>query len=178
MARNVMNTIKIRPAVLEDAPRLLEIYEYYIRETAVTFEWEVPSLEEFENRIKKISAKFPYFVSENEEGKITGYVYAGSFSERKAYDWTVETSIYLDKDERRNGTGTALYKALEEALQKMGIVCLIAIIAWSEQEDEFLKHDSVLFHGKSGYENSGVLKKVGYKFDRWYDIVMMTKHLV
>lgn len=168
--------LQIRPATVEDAPRLLEIYSYYVKQTAVTFEWEVPSLSEFQDRIKKISGKFPYLVCES-GGRITGYVYANSFSVRKAYDWTVETSIYLDKDARRLGAGTALYAALEEELQKMGIVNCLAKIAWVQTEDEYLTHDSVLFHEKMGYKHAGLLEKIGMKFDRWYDISIMTKRL-
>lgn len=167
----------IRPATIEDAPRLLEIYSWYIKETAVTYEWEVPSVEEFADRIRKISAKFPYLVAEDGEGKILGYVYASSFSERKAYDWTVETSIYVDKDARRMGAGKLLYDSLEAELKKMGIINLLAKIAWVEKEDEYLSHDSVLFHEKSGYVHAGLLKEIGKKFDRWYDIVMMTKRI-
>ncbi len=172
-----MTDYKIRPVAEADAERLLEIYSYYIKETAVTFEWEVPSLQEFQERIKKISSKFPYLVCEKTNGKITGYVYASSFSERKAYDWTVETSIYLDKDERRAGTGRALYEELEKELMKKGIVNLLAKIAWSEKEDEYITHDSVLFHEKMNYQHAGVLKEIGMKFGKWYDIVMMVKKL-
>ena len=172
-----MNEIKIRPAKIEDAERLLEIYSYYIKETAVTYEWDVLTVESFADRIRKITSKFPYLVCEDENGKIQGFVYASSFSERKAYDWTVETSIYLDKDARRMGAGSALYEALETELKKMDIVNLIAKIAWCEKEDEYLTHDSVLFHTKAGYEYSGTLKSVGKKFGRWYDIVMMTKRI-
>lgn len=172
-----MNDYKIRPVVEEDASRLLEIYSYYIKETAVTFEWDVLSLQDFQERIKKITSRFPYLVCENQNGKIIGYVYASSFSERKAYDWTVETSIYLDKEERRAGAGRALYEELEKELKKKGIVNLLAKIAWSETEDQFITHDSVLFHEKMGYEHSGLLKKIGKKFGNWYDIVMMVKKI-
>lgn len=173
---------KIRPALEKDAERLLEIYSYYIKETAVTFEWEVPSVEEFAGRIENVTKRFPYLVAEKvaENGEnplILGYAYVHPFSERKAYDWTVEPSIYVEKSVRGLGLGKALYSELEKLLKNQGIKNLIAKVAYTETEDEYLTHASVLFHEKEGYTMAGLLKKVGLKFDRWYDIAMMQKKL-
>lgn len=171
-----MEKYVIRPAEEKDAARLLEIYAYYIEETAVTFEWEKPSLEEFKERIRTISKKYPYLVVE-EDSRILGYVYVHPFSERKAYDWTLESSVYVDKNCRRCGLGHLLYEALEEKLIPLGIKNLIAKVAYCKEEDEYLTHASVIFHEKSGYKIVGCLEKVGQKFDRWYDIMMMQKVL-
>ena len=104
---------KIRTATEDDAAALLAIYDYYVQNTAITFEYDTPSLEEFKNRIHKIKEKFPYLVIE--QGKeILGYAYASSFHERAAYQWCVEMSIYLDKDVRRGGLGRMLYEELEK----------------------------------------------------------------
>ena len=84
--------MQIREAVLSDASRILEIYAPYVEETAISFEYEVPDLTEFETRIKKITERFPYLVAE-EDGKIIGYCYANEFRTRKAYEKNVETSI-------------------------------------------------------------------------------------
>lgn len=172
-----MSNLVIRDARPEDAARLVEIYAPYIRETAVSFEYEVPTAEEFETRIRKISAKYPYLVCEK-DGRIVGYVYAGQYSPREAYNWTVTTSIYLDENCRRHGIGTALYAELEKRLKERGIVNLLAGIAYAEQEDEYLTHDSVKFHTKEGYKKVAQLESVGKKFGRWYDLIWMQKKIM
>ena len=103
-----MNT-QIRQATIKDAKELLAIYAPYVLETAITFEYEVPALEEFANRIEKITEKYPYLVAEV-DGEIVGYAYASTFKDRAAYDWCVETSIYLAKDMGGKGIGKLLYK--------------------------------------------------------------------
>ena len=171
-----MSELKIRDAKLEDAARLVEIYSHYVSDTAVSFECTVPSVEEFAERIKNIKTKYPYLVCEK-DGKIIGYVYASSYSSRAAYDWTVETSIYVDKDCRRNGAGALLYKELEKRLKEIGIVNLLAGVAFSENEDEYLSHDSPKFHLKQDYYEVAHMKEVGKKFDRWYDLKWYQKKI-
>ena len=171
-----MSELKIRDAQLEDAVRLVEIYSHYVLDTAVSFECTAPSVEEFAERIKNIKTKFPYLVCEK-DGKIIGYVYASSYSSRAAYDWTVSTSIYVDKDCRRNGAGALLYKELEKRLKEKGIVNLLAGVAFCEKEDEYLTHDSQKFHLKMGYSEVAHMKGVGKKFERWYDIKWFQKKI-
>jgi len=166
----------IRDVRTTDAERLTEIYSYYVEDTAVSFEYKTPTVQEFGNRIEKISRKYPYLVCED-EGRITGYVYASAYSTREAYDWTVATSIYVDRAYRRKGVGKALYAALEERLKEQGIVNLLAGVAYCEKEDEFLSHDSIDFHAKMGYEKVAQMKQVGKKFGRWYDLVWMQKRI-
>ena len=101
----------IRVAALDDAEELLKIYAPYVRETAITFEYEVPSPEEFRERIAHTLEKYPYLVAEH-DGKIVGYAYVSPFKERAAYAWAVETSIYVRREGRRQGVGRALYAAL------------------------------------------------------------------
>ena len=171
-----MSELKIRDAQLEDAQRLVEIYSHYVLDTAVSFECTVPSVEEFADRIKNIKTKFPYLVCEK-DGKIIGYVYASSYSSRAAYDWTVSTSIYVDKDCRRNGAGALLYKELDKQLKEKGIINLLAGVAFCENEDEYLTHDSQKFHLKMGYSEVAHMKGVGKKFERWYDIKWFQKKI-
>lgn len=171
-----MSNLVIRDVRPEDATRLVEIYAPYIERTAVSYEYKVPTVEEFETRIRKISAKYPYLVCEK-DGRIVGYVYAGQYSPREAYSWTVTTSIYLDENCRRQGIGTALYTELEKRLKERGIVNLLAGIAYAEEEDEYLTHDSIKFHTKEGYKKVARLESVGKKFDRWYDLVWMQKKI-
>ena len=171
-----MSELKIRDAQIEDAARLVEIYSHYVLDTAVSFECTAPSVEEFADRIKNIKTKFPYLVCEK-DGKIIGYVYASSYSSRAAYDWTVSTSIYVDKDCRRNGAGALLYKELEKRLKEKGIINLLAGVAFCENEDEYLTHDSQKFHLKMGYSEVAHMKGVGKKFERWYDIKWFQKKI-
>ena len=171
-----MSELKIRDAQLEDAARLVEIYSHYVLDTAVSFECTAPSVEEFADRIKNIKTKFPYLVCEK-DGKIIGYVYASSYSSRAAYDWTVSTSIYVDKDCRRNGAGALLYKELEKRLKEKGIINLLAGVAFCENKDEYLTHDSQKFHLKMGYSEVAHMKGVGKKFERWYDIKWFQKKI-
>ena len=117
----------IRNATIEDAERLLEIYAYYVKDTAITFEYDVPSLEEFRNRIAGTLKKYPYLVLED-DGIIQGYAYAGAFVGRAAYDRSCEMTIYLDHSSKGRGYGRALYEALEQALKDMGILNLYACI--------------------------------------------------
>ncbi len=172
--RDMNSELKIREATIDDAERLVEIYAPYISESAVSFEYEVPSVEEFKKRIKKIKEKYPYLVCEK-DGVVVGYVYASAYSEREAYDWTVGTSIYVDKKYRRMGVGSLLYRHLEERLKKMGIENLLAGVAYCENEDPYLTQDSYKFHLREGYVMAGHLKNVGKKFDRHYDLLWMQK---
>ena len=110
-----MADIEIRTATPFDAEELLGIYSYYIVNTAVTYEIDVPSAEDFRRRIEKTLKKYPYIVAER-DGRITGYAYAGVFKDRAAYERSAETSIYVDVNEKRHGTGTALYRELEKRL--------------------------------------------------------------
>jgi len=164
----------IRDAVIEDAPRLLKIYSYYVENTAVSFEYETPSLEEFKNRIVNIKSKYPYIVLE-ENGIIYGYSYAGVFKGRRAYDHCCEMTVYLDHEAKGKGYGRALYEEMERRLLDMGIINLYACIGDPITEDEYLTKDSEKFHQRMGYTTVGRFHKCGYKFDRWYNMIWMEK---
>jgi len=164
----------IRNATLADANRLLEIYAYYVRETAITFEYEVPSVEEFARRIARTLKRYPYLVAEV-DGQVKGYAYAGPFKERAAYDWSCELTIYLAREARGSGLGRLLYASLEDALGRMSMLNLYACIAYPQVEDEFLTRNSVKFHEHLGFTLAGRFRSCGYKFGRWYDMVWMEK---
>ena len=166
----------IRTALLSDAPALLAIYAPYIEKTAITFEYDVPSPDEFRQRMQKTLQKYPYLVLE-EDGEILGYAYASPFKERAAYDWAVETSIYMKENCHGRGYGKALLLRLEEILGAMHILNVNACIAYAEPEDEFLTNASMRFHEKMGYRLSGHFHRCGYKFGRWYDMIWMEKML-
>ncbi len=169
--------MKIEKVTLKDAKELLAIYAPYVEETAISFEYEVPSLEEFENRIKTISAKYPYLKAVTDEGEIIGYAYASSFHPRKAYQWSAEATVYIKQNVRRQGAGKALYEELEKELKKMGILNLNSCIAMPIGEDAHLTEDSYYFHKKMGFDLVGRFHYSGYKFDTWYDMIWMEKML-
>lgn len=171
-----MSDITLRIANPRDAENLLNIYSYYVKNTSITFEWEVPSVEEFHNRIENTLKKYPYIIAEK-NGQLIGYAYASPFKTRAAYDWAIETSIYVHKDFRRDGVGRLLLENLEELLAKQNILNVNACIAYPEVEDEYLTRDSVRFHEKMGYSLVGEFHKCGYKFNRWYNMVWMEKHI-
>ena len=164
----------IRDATPDDAGRLLEIYSYYVENTAVTYEYVPPTPAEFRARIEATEARYPYLVIE-EDGAVLGYAYAGPLVRRAAADWSCEVSIYLDRSARGRGLGRQLYEALEDALKAMGIVNLYALVACPEQPDEYLTNDSPVFHAHLGFETVGRLHRCGHKFGRWYDLLWMEK---
>ena len=169
-----MEVITIRPAIQQDAEALLQIYAPYVEKTAITFEYDVPTVEEFAGRIGKVLQKYPYLVAEI-SGETVGYAYAGPFKERAAYNWAVETTVYVREDMKKHGIGRALYTALEKALAAQGILNMNACIAFPENENEYLTRDSVKFHERMGFNEVGRFHKCGCKFGRWYDMVWMEK---
>lgn len=199
-----MGELKFRVARPEDAEVLRTIYAPYVEETAITFEYEVPGVEEFRARIAHTLATYPYIVAV-EDNKIIGYAYVGRLHERAAYDWTVETSIYVDRSARKHGLGRQLYERLEAILRAMNIISVNACIAYpgtmnvaadaasaadrlqtnlregssdrgaSIGEDPYLNTNSPDFHAHLGYQLVGHFHACAYKFDRWYDMIWMEK---
>lgn len=166
--------IQVRTATVEDARELLDIYAPYVEKTAITFEYEVPGLEEFQDRMRNILKRYPYLVAE-QENEILGYAYTHTFHERAAYDWAVETTIYVKENLCKMGIGKLLYQTLEEISQAQNILNLNACIAYPETEDAHLTKNSVQFHEHMGYETVGKFHKCGYKFGTWYHMVWMEK---
>lgn len=167
-------SITIRMANPADAQALLNIYAPYVINTAITFEYDVPSVEEFASRIAHTLEKYPYLIAE-EGGNILGYAYASPFHDRPAYDWAVETSIYVDQNIKHRGIGRKLHDALESTLREQGILNMNACIAYPPEEDEHLDKNSIEFHAHMGYRLVGEFYKCGYKFNRWYNMVWMEK---
>ena len=178
--------IRIRSAVPQDAERLLEIYEYYVRNTAISFEIMVPTAEEFRGRIERILKSYPYLVAEEissedageGEGRIAGYVYADRYKGREAYDHCCETSIYLDRGAVKQGIGGFLYAELEAELADMGIRNLYACVTCpSGEPDGYSDWNSADFHAHMGYETVGRFHRCGIKFGRFYDTLWMEKFI-
>ncbi len=166
--------IMIRDAQVADARELLAIYTPYVEHTAVTFEYDVPSEEEFRQRIETVQQKYPWLVAEV-GGRVVGYAYASTFKARDAYQWAVETSIYVDQNMKRSGIGRQLHEALEQRLKAQGILNMNACISFIDPEDEYLTLDSVRFHEHLGYQTVAHFHQCGKKFNRWYDMIWMEK---
>lgn len=169
-----MKQVQFRQATLEDAAQLWEIYRYYVEETAITFEWTVPTVAEFRSRMEYTLKRYPYIVAQEGE-RVVGYAYAGAFVGREAYDWCAEVTIYLYRDCRGYGVGRRLYTVLERILKRMNILKLYACIGYPEKEDCYLTKNSAEFHAHLGYRLVGRFAKCGYKFGRWYDMVWMER---
>ena len=170
--------ISIRIAREEDAEALLSIYAYYVKNTAVSFEYEVPSLEEFRERIRHTLPQYPYLVAE-ENDRIIGYVYAGRFHPRAAFQWAAEASIYIDEAHHGKGLGRLFYEKLEDILRRQNVTNVYAVVATPmEEEDEYLTRNSERFHEAIGYQTVGRYHGCGNKFGRWYDLLDMEKFLM
>ena len=159
----------IRVAEERDVPDMLAIYAPYMLTTTATFEYDVPSREEFLRRLQGITERFPWLVWE-EDGVILGYAYGSLPFERAAYSWCSEASVYLKPDARGRGIGRKLYTALESILAYQGYRVVYAIIT-SENAA------SVAFHRKMGYKTIGNFQDCGYKLDRWLGVIWMEKRL-
>ncbi len=156
----------IRLATPADSEALLDIYAPFVKNTVITFEYEVPTMAEFSSRIANISPKYPWLVCEM-GGRIVGYAYASQFHERAAYDWSVDASVYVHPDFHGKKIGTALYSCLLELLKLQGFYNVYAIITGANQ-------GSLDFHQSLGFRPAGLYCKVGYKFNQWQDVQWLT----
>lgn len=175
--------VRVRPATEADAAALLGIYAPYVERTAITFEYEVPGVAEFRDRVAAtLAAGRPYLVLEGREGASghgapLGYAYTSAFVGRAAYQWAEETSIYLAWDARGRGLGRRLHQALANVERSRGILNLEACIGYADPEDAHLTNASARFHARLGYRMVGRFSRCGYKFGTWYDMVWMERLL-
>ena len=152
----------IRDARPEDASALLDIYRPFVIDTAVSFELEPPTIEEFQRRMASAQSQWAWLVAEC-EGMVAGYAYASAFRTRAAYRWTTETSAYVHPAHRGRGVAGALYRRLFEVLVDKGFCNAYAGIA--------LPNDaSVAFHKSLGFTPVGVFHRAGWKFGKWHDV--------
>ena len=158
---------KIRTVQLSDAEAILKVYAPFITDTCISFEYVVPSVEEFAQRIASISEEYPYIVLE-EDGEIVGYAYSHRYLERVAYSWDVEVTIYLAHKVQGKGLGVILYDALEKLMALQNIKNLYSCITGDNVH-------SIEMHRSMGYELIGTFPKAGFKHDRWLDVVWMAK---
>lgn len=161
--------MKIRMIEEKDIQAVLDIYKPYIETTAITFETEVPTYEEFVQRVNHKLEQFPWLVYE-EEGKILGYAYASLMRERAAYSWDAELSVYLQEGNHGLGIGSKLYLVLEAILKEMNFVNLYGCITYPNEK-------SVRLHQKLGYKEIGIFHNSGYKLGSWHDVLWMEKQI-
>lgn len=159
----------IRSATQADAPALLEIYAPFVRDTAVSFEMDVPAVEDMAARVSRVQKGWCWLVAE-EAGRCQGYAYGTSFRERRAYRWSVETSVYVHPDHRQKGVGRALYLVLLQKLIDMGYCNAYAGITLPNEA-------SVALHQSLGFEPVGVFRRAGWKFDAWHDVAWFQRIL-
>lgn len=160
--------MRIRFAQEKDAAALLEIYKQYI-DTSITFEYELPSKEEFQRRIREYSKEYPYFIC-TENGRCVGYVYAHRAQERAAFQWNVELSIYLDKNFHGKGAGKVLYEMMFEILAIQGVKTLYGLVTTPNPS-------SIKLHESTGFQLAGTYHNTGFKAGKWRDLLLYEKQI-
>jgi L-amino acid N-acyltransferase YncA len=161
----------IRPAVAADLPAVTAIYAHAVRHGTATFEIEAPDEREMADRFRALAEKgFPYLVAER-DGAVQGYAYAGPYRARIAYRYTLENSVYVAPDCRRQGVGRALMEQLISDSGARGFRQMVAVIGDSAQVA------SIALHRDAGFQMIGAFAAVGFKFGRWLDTVLMQRPL-
>lgn len=159
-----------RFATENDAKKILEVYRPYIENTTITFEYEVPSVEEFKERIKKILEEYPYIVCEYDK-KIIGYAYAHRVWSRAAYQWDAELSVYTNENYSGNGIGKKLYKMLMEILKLQNVVNVYGLVTYPNENSEKL-------HNYFGFKKVAYFENSGYKFGKWIGVTWFEKAIL
>ena len=153
---------KIRPATTKDATAVARVYAPYVLETAITFETEPPTAETMAQRIAKTVQTHPWLIADR-GGEIVGFAYAGKHSERPAYRWTVNVTVYVSDGVRQSGVGRALYDSLLTTLREQGFRSAFAEIVLPNP-------GSIKLHENAGFKKIGVHEDIGFKLGRWHDI--------
>ena len=164
-----MNNYTIRLATPADAGGMLKVYAYYVLTTANTFEYEVPSEEEFRRRTEAVIPGFPWLVCEC-EGKIIGYACAHKHRERTAYQWSPESTIYIDHGYHGLGLARVLYEVLFDILRLQGFVNVYAGVLSTNK-------NSTAFHKALGFEEIGLFRNIGYKLGEWHSNMWYQLHI-
>jgi phosphinothricin acetyltransferase len=152
----------IRPVKSNDALGICGIYNYYIKETVITFEETPVSIKEMENRIRNVSAAYPWLVWE-EEGALIGYAYVNKWKDRSAYSFSVEDSIYLKQGYEHKGLGRKLLTRLLDEVKKTNIHAIVAGITLPNEQ-------SVGLHETLGFKKIAQFNEIGFKSNRWLDV--------
>ena len=158
----MLSTFTLRLACADDAAQVQAIYAPFVRDTAISFEVEVPSVQEMQLRIENTLQQFPWLVCEH-QGKIIGYAYGSPHRARAAYLWSVDVSVYVDPQYHRMGVGKALYHSLVEVLKLQGFCNAYAGVTLPNPA-------SVGLHEAIGFQPIGVYEAVGYKSRSWHSV--------
>jgi L-amino acid N-acyltransferase YncA len=163
-------SVTVRQATESDIPRITEIYAHHVLQGVASFEEIPPTADDMLQRMRDITnRRLPYLVAE--QGNIVlGYAYAAPYKLRSAYRFTVENSIYIDASHHRRGLGALLLKELISQCEALGLRQMLAVIGGGSEA-------SVALHAAHGFQHAGRLQNIGYKFDRWLDIVLMTREI-
>jgi L-amino acid N-acyltransferase YncA len=159
----------IRDATPEDGAACAAIYEPYVTDSAITFEYEPPTAAEMAERIAKAQKNHAWVVAED-DGRVVGYAYGGQYKERAAYRWACEVSVYLEPGRRRGGEGRALYEALFERLAARGFRTAVAGMTLPNPASEGL-------HRAMGFTPVGVYRRIGWKHGAWHDVAWVQRPL-
>ena len=160
----------IRSATPQDAEAIVAIFAPVVRDTVISFEWEAPSLEVMRARIEKTLDRYPWLVAEDVQGRVAGYVYAGSHRDPPSYQWSVNTSVYIHESARGQGLARRLYEQLHQELVELGYFRGYVGISVPHPA-------SVALHESLGYRPIGVYEKVGFKHGAWRDVGWWCKEL-
>lgn len=156
-------SLVIRTATPDDAAAVQAIYAPVVRDTAISFETEPPSVDEMRERIRTTLQRFPWLVALDDAGQVCGYVYAGRYAERAAYRWSVTVTVYVRADQRGRSVGRALYLELLAQLKGLGYAMAYGGITLPNE-------GSVGLHEAVGFTRVGVYRNAGYKLGRWHDV--------
>jgi L-amino acid N-acyltransferase YncA len=165
-------SFEIRPAHERDVPDIREIYNYYVRNSVVTFDektWTMAKWREKFEHLQKLD--LPFLVAQSPTGQILGYALVQPWAGKSAYRYTVEDSIYLGQAAAGKGLGRALLEALVDACQQKGIREIVAVISDKGAEA------SVALHERLGFTEVGRMGRVGFKFGRWLGTIYLQKSL-
>ncbi len=152
----------IRPATIHDAAAIRDIYNYYVLNTTISFEENLVGIEEMQNRIAQHKPELPWLVCVDEE-QVLAYAYATPWRVRSAYRFSVETTVYVAREQIGKGLGTQLYRTLIDQLRSLQLHSAIAGIALPNQ-------GSVALHESIGFKKVAEFEEVGMKFDEWVNV--------
>ena len=160
----------LRIATPNDARAIADIYAPVVRDTTISFELEPPTVDEMRTRISGTLERLPWLVCLDSDGAVNGYAYASKHRERAAYQWAVDTTVYVRADFRGQGVGKKIYAALLTELTQLGYFQAFAGIALPNA-------GSIALHESSGFTALGVYRNVGWKLGAWHDVGWWQKNL-
>lgn len=164
-----MSELRVRVATTDDAAAVADVYRPYVEETAVTFEEAPPDATGMAGRIERTLPTHPWFVAER-DGRVVGYAHASRLRAYEAYRWTVELSVYVDRERHGEGVGSALYRPLLETLRRQGYAAAYAVLTLPNP-------GSVGFHRSYGFERVATFPAVGYEHGEWNDVAWYERDL-